>query len=255
MPSDFGSRISRVSGWLLQRVFGVVGALFVGILALLVLVFTLSNPKPLVAGLLCAVPERYREQARRSIARIMQQMTAWAKATLINGTITGVSTGLLLYFIGLPYAFVFGVLSFFGEFVPNIGPVVAAVPALFVALGMGAKVAGFTLLAIIFVQQIESNLLVPFIMGRQMELHPVTIVFFALAMGSLFDIVGAILAVPLAATAKILIDEFYLRPQQVPLDQIEGQAAELVEGRGLPGRDVKDESDEKDEANDTDGSE
>jgi hypothetical protein len=54
-------------------------------------------------------------------------------------------------------------------------------------------------------------------------------------MGSLFDIVGAILAVPLAATTKILIDEFYLRPQQVPVEHIEAQAAALVEGRGLPG--------------------
>lgn len=234
VPEDFGSRISRMSGWLLQRVFGVVGALFIGILSLLVLIFTLSNPQPLVAGVLCALPARYREPMRRSLARMQLQMTAWAKATIINGSITGVLTATLLYFVGLPYAFVFGVLAFFGEFVPNVGPLVAAVPSLFVALSIGPDKLIWTIAAILFVQTIASNILQPFIMGRSMELHPVTIVFFALSMGALFDITGAILAVPLAATTKILIDEFYLRPQQVPIEHIEAQAAELVAGCGLP---------------------
>jgi len=66
-----------------------------------------------------------------------------------------------------------------------------------------------------------------------MELHPVAIVFFALSMGAMFDITGAILAVPLAATTKILIDEFYLRPQRVPLETIAAEAEDIVAGRGL----------------------
>jgi predicted PurR-regulated permease PerM len=233
-PEDLGTRLTRVSGWLLQRVFGVVGALFLGILSFLVLVFTLMNPRPLVAGLLSATPTRYREATRRSLARMMLQMTAWAKATIINGSITGVMTAVLLYFVGLPYAFVFGMLAFFGEFVPNVGPLVAAIPSLFVALSIGPDKLLWTIGAILFVQCIASNVLQPFIMGRHMELHPVTIVFFAVSMGALFDIAGAILAVPLAATAKILIDEFYLRPQQVPLEHIDALAGDVVNGCGLP---------------------
>jgi predicted PurR-regulated permease PerM len=162
---------------------------------------------------------------------MMQQMQAWIKATLINGAITGISTGLLLHFIGVQPAMVFGTLAFFGEFVPNIGPAVTSLPALFVALGSGPEKAGLTLLAIAFVQQVESNLLVPFIMGRHMELHPVAIVFSALAMGSLFGIVGAVLAVPTAAAAKILIDEFYLRPRNVIMADIEAEADTVVESR------------------------
>jgi predicted PurR-regulated permease PerM len=108
----------------------------------------------------------------------------------------GISTGLLLHFVGVEPALVFGVLAFFGEFVPNVGPLVAAIPALFVAVGISPQTGGMALLVIMFVQQVESNILVPFIMGKSMELHPVAIVFFALAMGSLFGVVGAVLAVP-----------------------------------------------------------
>ena len=85
--------------------------------------------------------------------------------------------------------------------------------------------------AILFVQQVESNLLVPFIMGRQLELHPFSIIFFALAFGSLFGFAGAILAVPAAAVVKVLFDEFYLQPNRVPEPEISGRSEILVRER------------------------
>jgi predicted PurR-regulated permease PerM len=233
-PEMIGTWVSR----LLRYTFGIAGAIFGAVIGLLLLVFMLSNPKPMVASVLGAVPARHREATGRSIARIQQQMTAWAKATLINGVITGVSTGVLLHFIGVRPSLVFGVLAFFGEFVPNIGPVVASVPALFVSLGMGTTTFLYALAVIIFVQQVESNLLVPVIMGRSMQLHPVTIVFFALAMGAMLGVIGAILAVPIAAIAKVLWDEFYVRPQRVPVDELDTRAEDLVKGQPWPGQEL-----------------
>ena len=226
--------MSRLSGYatqILTYTFGLVGAIFGFVIAILLLVFTLLNPKPLVSGFLRAVPERHRETSVRVLERTQDQMTAWARATLINGLITGVSTGVLLTLVGVQPSLVFGVLAFFGEFVPNIGPLVAAAPALFVALGMGMSTFGWAVAAILFVQQVESNLLVPVVMGRSMELHPATIIFFALAMGSLLGIVGAILAVPTAAIVKILFDEFYARPQRASRETLDARAGDLVAGR------------------------
>lgn len=212
----------------LATVLGVLGNLFTGIIGLLLVAFVWGNPKPLVTGFLATVPARHRDAAGRSLARIQRQMLAWMRATLINGLITGVSTAVLLHFVGLPSVIVFGVLSFFGEFVPNLGPVAASLPAIFVAAGMGTQKLLLTLAAILFVQQVESNVLVPFIMGRELDLHPVTIVFFALGMGALFGIPGAILAVPLAAVVKVLMDEFVFQPNQVPMESIEKSADILV---------------------------
>jgi len=199
--------------WLLRSTFSLVGTVFGAFVAGLLLIFVLSRPRPLIAGYLRLMPQRYREPAHRSLVRLMEQVVAWIKATLIIGVVTGVSTGVLFHLIGVQPAPLFGIMAFMGEFVPTLGPIVAAVPALFVALGMGLDTAGWALLAILFVQQVETNLLVPLIMGRNMDMHPATIVFFALAMASLFGVLGAILAVPVAALANILIDEFYLRPR------------------------------------------
>jgi predicted PurR-regulated permease PerM len=228
LAGRLGTQAQPIAGWLLTHTFGVLGGLFLGLIAILLTVFVLLNPQPLVVGLLSATPPRHREAARRSLERFLQQMGAWARATLMMGAITGISTGILLHFIGVQPALLFGTLSFFGELVPNIGPVVAALPALFVAAGESPSTLVWAVVAILFVQQVESNVLVPYIMGTQMELHPVSIVFFALAMGSLFGVAGAILAVPAAATVKIIYDEFYLRPQRVPQDEIAVQAAELI---------------------------
>lgn len=220
----FGNRV-------LSFTFAFLGGIFTFVIALLLLAFILSNPQPLVAGLLSVVPARHREATGRSIARIEGQMVAWMRATLINGVLTGVQTGVLLYFVGLPSAIVFGCLAFFGEFVPNIGPLATAIPALFVAAGLGTSKFLLALGAIFFVQSVSSNLLVPLVMGRELELHPVTIVFFALSMGALFGVAGAVLAVPLAAITKVLVDEFLLKPNAVPTEELGERAKRLVSER------------------------
>jgi predicted PurR-regulated permease PerM len=206
----------------------LAGAVFVTVLSFLLLMFTLANPHALVGGILSVAPDEHREATRRSLARIFQQMTGWARATLINGTITGVLTGVGMAMVGVHPALVFGICAFFGEFVPNVGPLVAAVPAIFVAISMGPTKAAMALGVIIFVQAIASNALNPIIMGREMKLHPVSITFFALAMGKLFGVAGAILAVPTAAVSKILVEEFYLRPRGVNEGAIEEQARGIV---------------------------
>ena len=231
----FASNIGpNLGSQLLATALAALGGVFTFIIALLLVAFILISPRPLVAGFLSAVPERHREAAGRSVARISSQMLAWVRATLINGLITGVSTGILLYFLGVQPAFIFGILSCLGEFVPNLGPIAASIPALFVAAGMGTNKLLLTGVAYFFVQQLESNVLVPFIMGGQMELHPVTIVFFALAMGSLFGITGAILAVPTAAVIKVLFDEFYLKPNRVPVEEINKRTQSVILDREWP---------------------
>jgi predicted PurR-regulated permease PerM len=69
-------------------------------------------------------------------------------------------------------------------------------------------------------------------MGKEMKLHPVTILFFTLAMGTLFGLAGAILALPTAALTQIVLDEFYLRPRQPDPDAINVQAGRLIQGKG-----------------------
>jgi putative permease len=231
-----GARAGDLLGLLYKSSFRIVGGLFGSVFAVLLLVFVLINPQPLVVRFLTLVPDQHREASRRTLLRLTQQIAAWARGVVINGTISAVTTGLLLWFIGVQPALVFGFIAFLGEFVPMIGPVLTSIPALFVALSMGVDKFGLALLAVLFVQQVETNVLVPFILGKSMELNPVSILFFTLAMTSLFGLTGAVLAVPAAALFKILIDEFYLRHQLLNEDQIQSQAKDIILGESGNGQ-------------------
>jgi putative permease len=229
-----GARASDLLRLLFESSFKIVGGLFGSVFAVLLLIFILVDPQPLVVRFLTLVPERQREASRRTLLRLTQQMAAWARGVVINGTISAITTGLLLSFIGVQPALVFGFIAFLGEFVPMIGPILTSIPALFVALSLGPDKFGLALLAVLFVQQVETNVLVPFILGKSMELNPVSILFFTLAMTSLFGLTGAVLAVPAAALFKIVIDEFYLQHHLPDEDLIRSQAKQIIAGENDP---------------------
>src|ERR1700682_4081579 len=231
IASRVGAAAGTVGNFLLRSTIGVVGGVLSVALAILLLIFVLINPQPLVAGYLALTPDRYREQAHRTLARLMRQMVMWARGVAINGAITGVSIGTLLWLIGLQPAVMFGVFAFLGEFLPNIGAFLVSIPILFVALSLGPTKFWLALGVILLVYQVELNFLVPFVLGKEMRLHPVNILFFTLAMGTLFGVLGAILAVPAAALVQIVIDEFYLRPRHLNYGEIDRQAAELIQGK------------------------
>jgi putative permease len=231
-----GARAGDLLGLLYKSSFRIVGGLFGSVFAVLLLAFVLINPQPLVVRFLTLVPDHYREASRRTLLRLTQQMAAWARGVVINGTISAVTTGLLFWFIGVQPALVFGFIAFLGEFVPMIGPVLTSIPALFVALSMGVDKFGLALLVVLFVQQVETNILVPFILGKSMELNPVSILFFTLAMSSLFGLTGAVLAVPAAALFKIVIEEFYLRHRLLNENQIKSQAMQIILSERDPGQ-------------------
>jgi hypothetical protein len=103
--------------------------------------------------------------------------------------------------------------------------------SLFVAFSIGDDKFGLALLVVLFVHQVETNLLIPFVFGRAMDLNPVSILFFTLTMSSLFGLTRAVLAVPAAAMFKIAIEEFYLHQCQLNEDQIAAQARQIIYGR------------------------
>jgi putative permease len=223
-----GGAAGTVGSILLRSTIGLVGGAASVVFAVLLLIFVLANPRPLVATYLALAPDRYREQAHRTLARLMRQMTAWARGVAINGAITGLSIGTMLWPIGVQPVLMF---AFLGEFLPNIGAFLVSIPILLVALSMGATKFWLALGVIVLVYQIELNVLVPGVLGKEMRLHPVNILFFTLATATMFGLLGVFLAVPAAALVQIVIDEFYLRPRKPDYTAIDREAAALVEGK------------------------
>src|SRR5947199_3682609 len=111
-----GTTAATLGNFLLRSTLGLVGGVASFVLAVLLLIFVLASPRPLVAAYLALAPDRYREQAHRTLARMMRQMTAWARGVAIYGLITGLSFRVLLSLVGVQPATIFSVFAFFGEF-------------------------------------------------------------------------------------------------------------------------------------------
>ena len=133
-----GAAAGTLGNFLLRSTLGLVGGVASFVLAVLLLIFVLANPRPLVAAYLALAPDRYREKAHRTLARLMRQMTACARGVAINGVITGLSIGVSLWLIGVQPALMFAVFAFLGEFLPNIGAFLVSIPILLVALSLGS---------------------------------------------------------------------------------------------------------------------
>src|SRR4051812_3175729 len=109
--SRIGAAAGTVGNVLLKSTLGLVGGVLSILLALLLLIFVLINPQPLVAAYLALAPDRYREEAHRTLARMIRQMQAWARGVAINGCIIGISIGVGLWLIGIQPALMFGALA------------------------------------------------------------------------------------------------------------------------------------------------
>ena len=215
MLPDMQTTMLRVGRYTLS----LVGAILFGIIIVTIVLYSLVRPRPLLRGVLEFMPPNLRGSMEKALARGSQSVVAWVWSNIIIGGIEGVATGIFCQAIGIPGAFVWGMLAFFAELVPQIGVYLVSVPVLLVALSVSPMTALWTLVFFIALNQITSNFISPLIVGKTMKLHPVSLLFAVLALGSAFGFLGAVLAMPMAGFIKAFYDEFYGSRQPVVEDE------------------------------------
>jgi putative permease len=219
---------TRLVGQLGRYTASLLTVLGSSLLLVVLVVYSLASPQPLIAGLLGAVPERHRHRAEHILSLTLTRLKSWAMGSLLLGLIVGTACWIGLHFLGVPFALVFGVIAGIGELLPNLGPVISAVPPMLVALSVDPMLAVWVALLFLVVQQLENNLIVPLVMSRTLDLHPLSVTFMVLTMGTMFGVVGAIIAVPAAVVIKTLYQELYLSNQVSDPRTLEEQSERVV---------------------------
>lgn len=200
--------LQKVGQTVFSTTKGVIGGLF-GVFSALVLSFyLLLEPRGGSKFLLQWLPLANRERIAEVARKIGLRMGGWLRGQLILALTIAVVDFIILAIIGVPYALTLAILAGVMEFIPYIGPVVAGVPA--VALGFAlSPVRGLiVLLSYILVQQLESNVLVPKIMGKAVGLSPVIIILAILIGAKLAGFLGVVLGVPAAAAVAVMLQEW-----------------------------------------------
>jgi len=131
-----------------------------------------------------------------------QSLGAWVRGQLLLSLVVGVLATLALFVLGVPYALVLGVFAGICELIPYIGPFIAGAPAVVVALGDSPTRAVLAVVSYVLIQQVENHALVPLVMKRSTNLHPVVVILVLLVGFELLGIVGALVAVPTAVLVR-----------------------------------------------------
>lgn len=199
------SSLSNVSGF----VSGVTNVFFTLAVAPIILFFLLKDEEKIVNGLLFVTPPKWRQGLIRVGTEINLQVGAYIKGQFTIAVINGVMMYFGFTMIGLSYAGALGVLGGILSIIPYIGPTLTFIPALIIAAFDSFTTVLLLIVVWLVIQFVEGNLIEPNIMGKQLEVHPVTIIVMLLVMGDLFGLFGLVFGIPMYAILKVIVAHFY----------------------------------------------
>jgi predicted PurR-regulated permease PerM len=205
--SSVGNLIASAFWWG-TTVFGALAALIVVIIAG---VYIAVAPEVYRSGFIMLFPKRVQPNIAATVDDAGEALRLWLGAQLLAMIIVGVMIGAGLAIIGVPSALGLGFIAAVLEFVPIVGPIVAAVPALLLASTQSVEMVAWTLGLFVVVQQIESNIIMPLVSGRAVKLPPAVGLFAVVAIGILFGPLGLLLGYPLAIVVDVAVRRLYVR--------------------------------------------
>ena len=188
----------------------VATVLSFAVVILITTVYTVARPVPLVNGFVSLFPAGQRQRVREILGEMYRTVQKWFLGQLASMTIIGLLFTVAMFVIGIPFALLLGIFSGLISFVPYVGPMISVIPPVLLALTGNPIDALWVILAYLGIQAIEGNLVQPIVMSRAVSLHPVTLVFALLTMGTLFGFVGVFLAIPLVAALHVLLRELWI---------------------------------------------
>ena len=205
---NFGEKIKEMASSIFKTVAGVFGG-FATFGIVLVISFYMASQEKGVASFIRLITPKHQEAYILNLwKRVEKKLGLWLQGQLLLGIIIGLVVFFGLYIIGVPYALLLGILAGVFEIVPVVGPIFSAFIGVAVALMIDPVLALLTLIFYIIVQQVENNILVPFLMKKMTGLNPIVIIVSLLIGWELGGVLGMIIAVPVATIAGELLDDY-----------------------------------------------
>jgi predicted PurR-regulated permease PerM len=198
--SSIGKMVMSIGGGLADTVVVLFGGIFLA-----------AQPRFYRTGAIKMVPENKRGLMSQAMNDSERALRLWLKGQLISMIIVGLLTGLGLWVLGVPSALALGLLAGLLEFVPFAGPLIAAIPAILLALAVSPDLALWVALLYLLVQQAEGAVVQPLVQQYAVDLPGVVLLFSLIGFGILFGTLGIILAAPLAVVTYVLVKRLYVQ--------------------------------------------
>lgn len=230
---------SQLSASVPELVFGVIERLILLLIYLVVTFYLLLQADQLAEALYGLIPAPYRTEIRELGRSIDRVLGAYIRSQLLLIMLMAVLTYIPLTLLGVKYALVLAIAAGFLEVIPFVGPYTAAGSAMLVAMLQTTTPFGWpnwvlaVVIGIIYLvlRQMEDHLIIPNLVGHIVKLHPILVILSILAGGHLGGALGLLIAVPLAATVRIILAYLYskLVDSPTPVSEIRAHERELLD--------------------------
>ncbi|SFB95575.1 Predicted PurR-regulated permease PerM [Alkalibacterium subtropicum] len=205
IPDNINRYLSNGFSGLSSFVSGLTNVVVTLITFPIILFFLLKDEQRFFRAFLSVTPPKWREDLIRVSSEVNTQVGAYVKGQLIIASSIGVMMFIGFSIIGLQYNGVLAIIAGFTSIIPYIGPTLAFIPALIIALIDSWWMVAQLVLVWMVVQFIDGNFIEPNIMGKQLNVHPLTIIIVLLVAGDLLGLFGLIFGVPIYAILKVLV--------------------------------------------------
>jgi predicted PurR-regulated permease PerM len=220
--TDIANQMSDQASHILNSTFTGVGT-FIGavtefIISLItvpfILFYLLKDGKKLPVYILKFVPDRLKEEARTVMIEMNHRLSSYIRGQIIISFCIGILLFIGYLIIGLDYASLLAVIAACTSVVPYLGPTIAITPAIIIALVTSPLMVLKLVVVWTIVQLVEGKFISPQIMGKNLHIHPITIIFLLITSGKLFGVLGVILAIPGYAVIKVVTTHLFAWFQQ-----------------------------------------
>ncbi|MGX9136326.1 AI-2E family transporter [Rummeliibacillus sp. JY-2-4R] len=197
------------SKFLVQVISNIVSGAFVLILVPFFFIYMLKDHEKFAPNVYKMFTGTRREWIKKTLAEIDDVLRNYIQGQLLISLILATIIFIGYKIIGLEYALLLALFAFFMNMVPFIGPWIALVPAVIVGFLDNPMQAVWVCVITLVAQQIDSNFITPNVMGKTLDIHPLTVITIILAAGNIAGFIGILLGVPLYAVGKVIVKNVY----------------------------------------------
>ena len=214
-------------------------SVFYAIKAHILAIYLLADHERVQGFIFALLPRRYHLRSARVLLDMETIVGGYVRGQALTSILIAVFTWVVLAAFGVPNALALAVIAGFADLIPLIGPILAVALPVLAALTQGPVTATIVLALLLVYNQIENHILIPRVYGQTMRLSPVAVIVSLLTGGALLGVVGALLALPIAAGIRVLVEDLRIelpgeltgeQSQRTNQDEAEARYAEQSEG-------------------------
>jgi predicted PurR-regulated permease PerM len=230
--ADLSGVVATIGGQALAYAAAALQSAFYAIMALVLAIYLLADHERVQGFIFALLPRRYHLRSARVMLDMETIVGGYVRGQALTSILIAIFTWVVLAALGVPNALALAVIAGFADLIPLIGPILAVAPPVLAALTQGPVTAIITLVLLVIYNQIENHILIPRVYGQTMRLSPVAVIVSLLVGGALLGVVGALLALPIAAGIRVLVEDMRIElPGEHPGEQIHRATQDDAEAR------------------------